>query len=352
MESIAEYLVLEPAGYPMTSILEEYPEIEDSGVFEHYAREQWKGVMAVKGDYLFDKRMYPDFAYKVKEVEPPGSVIGPNTSIIVRDSLDNAVPKIEFRSKVSFDDVIGQLSARQKCRLIERFLEEPEKFGKWAPRNILFYGPSGTGKTMFAKAIANKAQVPIIPVKATELIGEFVGEGARQIHQLYERAQEMAPCIIFIDELDAIALDRRHQELRGDVAEIVNALLTEMDGIVERPGICTIGATNRTDTLDPAVRSRFEEEIEFMLPNEQERYQIMESNIKTFPLEVVDVDLKSLARMTEGLSGRDLVEKVLKTALHKAITDDRENVTRGDFEASVKKIKKSGETLNPEKMYI
>ncbi|AFV25003.1 AAA ATPase [Methanolobus psychrophilus R15] len=352
VESTAEYLVLEPAGYPMTSILEEYPEIEDSGLFEHYARDQWKGVTATKGDYLFDKRMYPDFAYRVKEVEPPESVIGPDTSIIVRDMVDNTVPKIEFRSKVSFDDVIGQFSARQKCRLIERFLEEPEKFGKWAPRNILFYGPSGTGKTMFAKAIANKAQVPIIPVKATELIGEFVGEGARQIHQLYERAQEMAPCIIFIDELDAIALDRRNQELRGDVAEIVNALLTEMDGIVERPGICTIGATNRTDTLDPAVRSRFEEEIEFILPNEQERYQILESNISTFPLEVADVDLSSLAKMTEGLSGRDLVEKVLKTALHRAIIDDRDSVTQEDFENSIKRIRRVNEALNPEKMYI
>ncbi|MDK2834626.1 MAG: family ATPase [Methanolobus sp.] len=352
VESTAEYLVLEPAGYPMTSILEEYPEIEDSGVFEHYAREQWKGVVAVKGEYLFDKRMYPDFAYKVKEVEPPESVIGSNTCIIVRDLTDTVIPKMEFRSKVRFEDVIGQPSARQKCRLIERFLEEPEKFGKWAPRNILFYGPSGTGKTMFAKAIANKTEVPIIPVKATELIGEFVGEGARQIHQLYGRAQEMAPCIIFIDELDAIALDRRHQELRGDVAEIVNALLTEMDGIVERPGICTIGATNRTDTLDPAVRSRFEEEIEFVLPNEKERYQILESNIATFPLEVADLDLVSLARMTESLSGRDLVEKVLKTALHRAIIDDRESVTQDDFETSVKKLKKVNEALNPEKMYI
>jgi AAA family ATPase len=121
---------------------------------------------------------------------------------------------------------------------------------------------------------------------------------------------------------------------------------------VERPGICTIGATNRTDTLDPAVRSRFEEEIEFILPNEQERYQILESNISTFPLEVADVDLSSLAKMTEGLSGRDLVEKVLKTALHRAIIDDRDSVTQEDFENSIKKIKRVNETLNPEKMYI
>ncbi|WP_319508123.1 AAA family ATPase [uncultured Methanolobus sp.] len=351
-ECTAEFLVMEPAGYPMASILDEYPEITDPGVFEHYAREQWKGYKAHKGDYLFDRRMYPDFAYKVADVEPPGSVIGQNTHIIVRDTVASNVPTVEFRSDVTFDDVIGQQNARKKCKLIERFLEAPDKFGKWAPRNVLFFGPSGTGKTMLAKALANKAHVPIIPVKATELIGEFVGEGARQIHQLYERAQEMAPCILFIDELDAIALDRRHQELRGDVAEIVNALLTEMDGIVERPGVCTIGATNRTDTIDPAVRSRFEEEIEFTLPDEKERLEILESNVQTFPIPAKDVDLKAIAKMTGGLSGRDLVGKVLKTALHNVIIEDREGVTQDDLLASVKKLKNIPQPSNSDRMYI
>ncbi|WP_207205290.1 AAA family ATPase [Methanolobus psychrotolerans] len=351
-ECTAEFLVLEPAGYPMASILDEYPEIADPGVFEHYAREQWNGCTAHKGDYLFDGRMYPDFAYKVSDVEPPGSIIGLDTHIIVRDTVVSSAPAIEFRSDVTFDDVIGQQSARRKCKLIERFLESPEKFGKWAPRNVLFFGPSGTGKTMLAKALANKAHVPIIPVKATELIGEFVGEGARQIHQLYERAQEMAPCIIFIDELDAIALDRRHQELRGDVAEIVNSLLTEMDGIVERPGVCTIGATNRTDTIDPAVRSRFEEEIEFTLPDEKERLAILESNVQTFPIPVTDIDLKAISKMTEGLSGRDIVGKVLKTALHNVIIEDRESVTQDDLLASVKKLKNIQPPSNADRMYI
>ncbi|MDG6244022.1 MAG: AAA family ATPase [Methanolobus sp.] len=351
-ECTAEFLVLEPAGYPMASVLDEYPEISDPGVFEHYAREQWKGVIALKGDYLFDRRMYPDFAYKVTDVEPPESIIGQSTHIIVRDPVISSVPTVEFRSDVTFDDVIGQQNARKKCKLIERFLQAPEKFGKWAPRNVLFFGPSGTGKTMLAKALANKTHVPILPVKATELIGEFVGEGARQIHQLYDRAQEMAPCIIFIDELDAIALDRRHQELRGDVAEIVNALLTEMDGIVERPGVCTIGATNRTDTIDPAVRSRFEEEVEFTLPDEMERLAILESNVRTFPVPVKDVDLKVIARMTGELSGRDLVGKVLKTALHNVIIEDRENVTQDDLLASVKKIKNIQPPSNTDRMYI
>lgn len=351
-ECTADFLVLEPAGYPMASMLDEYPEITDPGVFEHYAREQWRGFTARKGDYLFDRRMFPDFAYKVTDVEPPESVIGQNTHIIVSEVLVTTTPVVEFRSDVTFDDVVGQQSARKKCKLIERFLEAPEKFGKWAPRNVLFFGPSGTGKTMLAKALANKTHVPIIPVKATELIGEFVGEGSRQIHQLYDRAQEMAPCIVFIDELDAIALDRRHQELRGDVAEIVNSLLTEMDGIVERPGVCTIGATNRTDAIDPAVRSRFEEEIEFTLPDEKERLAILRSNVRTFPIPVKDLDLPALAKMTEGLSGRDLVAKVLKTALHNVIIDEREHVTQDDLCSSLKKLKNIPVSGNADRMYI
>jgi AAA family ATPase len=351
IESTADLLVIRPMGYPLTGILDDEPVIEDPDVFEFYAREQWNGYVAREGDYLFDRRMYPDFAYKILDVEPPESVIGLYTSIIVSND-DNGIPAIEFKSDVTFEDVIGQNSARQKCRLIERFLENPERFGKWAPRNVLFYGPSGTGKTMLAKALANKAHVPILPIKATQLIGEFVGEGARQIHQLYDRAEEMQPCIIFIDELDAIALDRRYQELRGDVAEIVNALLTEMDGIEEREGVCTVGATNRAEALDPSVRSRFEEEIEFVLPDEEERLRILQMNVNTFPIPARDVNISKLAKMTAGFSGRDLVEKVLKTALHQAIMDDKDEVTGKYFENTILKLKKDDNSQVVNRMYI
>jgi len=352
VDSSAEFLILEPAGYPMASLLDDYPEIENPGVFEHYAREQWNGCVVCKGEYLFDKRMYPDFAYRVKEVEPPESVIAANTSIVVNDIETSSTSKVEFRTEITFDDVVGQQIARQKCKLIERYLEDPERFGKWAPSNVLFIGPSGTGKTMLAKALANKTHVPLLPVKSTDMIGEFVGEGSRQIHQLYDRAQDLAPCIIFIDELDAIALDRRNQELRGDVSEIVNALLTEMDGIVERPGVCTIAATNRPASLDPAVRGRFEEEIEFVLPDEYERYSILESNLATFPIDVDDIDLSYFASKTVGLSGRDIVEKFLKTALHLAIMDDGKVVSADDFNTSLKRISKPVAPLNPDGLYV
>ena len=338
-------------GYPLSGILDDEPQVENNDVFEYYARQQWNGYMVHKDEYLFDHRMYPDYAYKVIDVEPPDSIIGLHTSIIVEEA-ENDSSDFEFVSDVSIDDVVGQDAARQKCRLIERFLENPDKFGKWAPRNVLFFGPSGTGKTMLAKALAGKTDVPIIPVKATQLIGEYVGEGARQIHQLFDRAEEMAPCIIFIDELDAIALDRRNQELRGDVAEIVNALLTEMDGISGRSGVCTIGATNRAGSLDTAVRSRFEEEIEFILPDEDERRRIIESNIETIPLPVKNFDPSRLAKMTTGLSGRDIVEKVLKTALHQAIIDDKDKIIGQHFEDAALKLQKNNNSDVVNRMYI
>lgn len=348
----AELLVLKPEGYPLSGMIEDYPVIENKDVFECYAREQWSGCVVRKGEYLFDRRMFPDFAYRILEVEPAESVIDMSTSIVVSEEENDPLASTYIKNPVHFESVVGQELAKQKCRLIERFLEDPESFGKWAPRNVLFFGPSGTGKTMLAKALATKTEVPIIPVKATQLIGEYVGDGARQIHQLYDRAEEMAPCIVFIDELDAIALDRRFQELRGDVVEIVNALLTEMDGIDERAGICTIGSTNRVHSLDSAVRSRFEEEIEFVLPGVEEILQIFESNIATFPLEVGPCDFAVMAKKAVGLSGRDLVEKVLKTALHRAIIEDRNTVTEKDFEDALSKLIKKDESRNPDSLYV
>ncbi len=336
----ARYVLLRPAGYPLKSVFQDYPEVDDPRLFERYAREQWYGEMVRPGCYLFDRRLYPDFAFKVIKAHPRVSVVGSETKIVVERKKTEAA---RIKSEVSFDDVVGQLEARRKMRIVERFLEKPETFGKWAPRNILFYGPSGTGKTMMAKALSSETKVPIFPIKATSLIGEFVGEGSRQIHGLYQRAEQMAPCIIFIDELDAIALDRRYQDLRGDVSEVVNALLTEMDGIHSRKGVCTIAATNKIEFLDESIRSRFEEEIRFALPNAEERLAILEKNAETLPAEMGPMNLAALSRQTEGFSGRDLVEKVLKVALHGAIIDDVPIEQRHLEEAAAKAKKETNE---------
>jgi AAA family ATPase len=331
----AKYLRLRPAGYPLKSIFQEYPVVAEPRLFELYAREQWYGEAVRPGCFLFDRRLYPDFAFKVVAVYPRSSVVGSETTIIVEQKAEQ--PKVEYN--VDYEDIVGQEIAKRKIKIVERFLVEPEKFGKWAPRNILFYGVSGTGKTMIAKALATQTKVPLLPVKATSLIGEFVGEGAKQIHSLYEKAEQIAPSIIFIDELDAIALDRHYQDLRGDVSEIVNSLLTEMDGIQNRKGVCTIAATNKIELLDSSIRSRFEEEIEFKLPTADERRIILEKNAATLPVELDRVDLGAIAKLAEGLSGRDLTEKVLKSALHQAIFDDSK-IKHHNLEETILRIRK------------
>ncbi len=341
----AKFVVLRPAGYPLKIGGPcDFPELSEPKVFEHYAKEQWEGERAIKGCYLFDKRMFPDFAFEIKAVEPNDSVIGGPTVIIVeKPGQEESQPIPKMMGGVSFSDIIGQEEAKSKCKLIERYLHEPAKFGVWAPKNILFHGPSGTGKTMMAKALATETDVPLIPMKATQLIGEHVGEGARRIHMLYNQAEELAPCIIFIDELDAIALDRKHQDLRGDVSEVVNALLTEMDGIEDRIGVCTIGATNRISALDYSIRSRFEEEIQFKMPTLEERLLIFKHYSKTFPQQISSsVRFEQIARETNGLSGRDLVEKILKTALHRAIIEESEVLPK-HFEDALKQIPKTSE---------
>ncbi len=327
----ARFLLLRPAGYPLKSLFQEHPVVSNAKLFELYAREQWYGEAVRPGCYLFDRRLYPDFAFQVVKVYPKVSVVGSGTTIKVEQEAE---PKSTVDFDVHFEDVIGQETAKRKVRIVEKFLQDPERFGRWAPRNILFFGVSGTGKTMIAKALSTETKVPMLPVKATSLIGEFVGEGARQIHNLYEKAEEMAPCIVFIDELDAIALDRRYQDLRGDVSEIVNSLLTEMDGISRRIGVCTIAATNQIEVLDASVRSRFEEEIEFKLPNMDERLQLLEKNAATLPLKLENVNLQEIARMTEGFSGRDLVEKVLKASLHHAIMEEGD-ITQKHLEEAI-----------------
>ena len=168
---------------------------------------------------------------------------------------------------------------------------------------------------------------------------------------MYDKAEEISPCIIFIDEIDAIALDRKYQDLRGDVVEIVNALISEMDGISERIGICTIASTNRIESLDSSVRSRFEEEIEFILPSEKEIQQLIKNNINSFPIKPdIDFNINNLASYLNGLSCRDIIEKILKKTLHEAIIENYKKIPFELFKKSIENIKKSKVDIN--RLYI
>ena len=316
-------------------------EITDTALFEQYARDQWSGLVACEDSFLFDQKIIPDYAFKIVSVTPNNSIISDTTKIqIIIDDIDKNKDINTIKTNLTLSDIVGQENAKNKVKIIKKYIENPESFGLWAPKNILFYGLPGTGKTMLVKALANELDVPLYLIKATSLIGDHVRDSASKIHELFEKASKNSPSIIFIDEIDAIALHRIFQSLRGDVSEIVNSLLTEMDGISENTAVITIGATNNPSSLDYAVRSRFEEEIEFKLPNDKERFEIFENNIKTMPLKC-DLDINKLVKISKNMSGRDIKEKILKTSLHHAIANNKDEILMDDIDyaISVSKIK-------------
>lgn len=290
------------------------------------------GSAVRKGDYLFDQRIIPDYAFKVLKVLPRGEGVITEETIIEIETSEEEELKL---SLVTFQDIIGHLEVKRKCKVVMEFLKDPVKFGDWAPRNILFHGPPGTGKTMTAKALANETGSSLFLIRATDLIGEYVGDGSKRIHELFRKASNDAPAVVFVDELDAIGLDRSYQAVRGDVSEVVNALLTELDGLQDNKGVVTIAATNNPLILDSALRSRFEEEMEFKLPTKEERLEILQHYASRAPLKF-EVDLGEYAAMTDGYSGRDLKEKLLKAALHRAILENSTAVTKKHMEDALK----------------
>ena len=338
-KNYAELVVIRPVGYPFDfALMDEDIEIKNTKLFEEYARDQWLGLVVKEKSHLFDQKIIPDYGFEIVTAKPDNSIISDNTEIkIITDKIDNN-PVNKVKSNIVLSDIVGQETAKSKIKVIAKYLEDPESFGPWAPKNILFYGLPGTGKTMLVKALSNELDTQLYLIKATSLIGEHVGDASSKIHELYKKASENAPAIIFIDEIDAIALHRSFQSLRGDVSEIVNSLLTEMDGIEENESVITIGATNNPSSLDLAVRSRFEQEIEFKLPDYEERLLILENNLETMPLDY-DLDLEKIVKLTKGLSGRDIKEKILKTALHNAISSDSEIITMKNIDYALKSSK-------------
>lgn len=332
---------LKPAGYPLKDFSRSFPvNIASEKLFGIYSREQWMGATVEKGDYIFDQRLIPDFAFLVSGVLPRGRVmITESTRILLESGASRG-----NSYGVKLGDVVGHRLVKEKLKVIMHYLGWPEKFGEWAPRNLLFYGPPGTGKTMSAKALASETSSRLFMVRATELIGEYVGDGSKKIHELYSSAVDSAPAIIFIDELDAIGLSRVYQGVRGDVGEIVNALLSELDGLKVNTGVVTIASTNNAAMLDQALSSRFEEFMEFNLPTRKERLKILKLYSSRMPMRV-KANLKSYASRSRGFSGRDLKERLLKVALHRAILEQSSEVREEHLECALKQLRKeSGES--------
>ncbi|MFX0170437.1 MAG: AAA family ATPase [Candidatus Hodarchaeota archaeon] len=341
-------LVLIPVGYPLRG--EEatpFLTTDDPSLFQHYARSQWVGLIVKEGSFLFDSLLFPDYAFRAISVDPEDSQITKDTRITLQIEQKLEPPVTQKFENIRFSDVIGQITAKEKCKIISQFLSDEGLMQSiWAPRNILFWGPPGNGKTMTAKALSNETEHQMLLVKASDLLGVYVGDGARKIRNLYAEARKEAPAIVFIDELDAIGLKRTYQSIRGDVIEIVSALLGEMDGIEKNRGIVTIGATNQPKILDSAILNRFEELIEFKLPNEEERCEILRTYSNTSPIKFHDIRWEEIAQKTQGWSGRDLKEKIIKNSIHYAVLKKHSSISMSDLIHNLRKANILTESLS------
>jgi len=250
----------------------------------------------------------------------------------------------ENESKVTFKDVAGQASAKQEVQEIVEFLKNPKKFtdlGGKIPKGALLVGPPGTGKTLLAKAVAGEADVPFFSMSGSDFVEMFVGVGASRVRDLFRQAKEKAPCIIFIDEIDAVGRARSRGAAMGANDEresTLNQLLTEMDGFGTNSGVIILAATNRADILDKALlrAGRFDRQIHVDLPDLNERKEVFQVHLK--PLKIDDtVDIDLLARQTPGFSGADIANVCNEAALI-AARHGKEAVSKDDFISAVDRI--------------
>ncbi|HIP58259.1 MAG TPA: AAA family ATPase, partial [Archaeoglobus profundus] len=271
-----------------------------------------------------------DFKEALKEIEPSA----------MREVLVE-VPK------VTWDDIGGLEDVKREIReAVEWPLKYPEKFKKFGikpPKGVLLYGPPGTGKTLIAKAVANEANANFISVKGPELLSKWLGESEKAVRKIFKKARQVAPCIIFFDEIDAIAQTRGLDEGNRAVERVVNQLLTELDGLEELEGVVVIGATNRPDIIDPALLrpGRFDRLVYVRPPDKKSRLAIFKIHTRNMPL-ADDVNLEELAELTEGYVGAD-IEAVCREAVMLALRENinAEKVEMRHFLEALKKVKPS-----------
>lgn len=264
---------------------------------------------------------------------------GPNAMMFGKS---NAKVYVQSTEGIHFDDVAGEDEAKESLTEIVDYLHNPKKYtevGASMPKGLLLVGPPGTGKTMLAKAVAGEANVPFFSMSGSEFVEMFVGMGASKVRDLFKQAKEKAPCIVFIDEIDAIGKKRDGQIGGNDEREqTLNQLLTEMDGFEGNNGVIILAATNRPESLDPALTrpGRFDRRVPVELPDLAGREAILKVHAKKIRL-ADDVDFHTIARMASGTSGAELANIVNEAAL-RAVRSDRTFVTQADLEESIEVV--------------
>ena len=254
----------------------------------------------------------------------------------------NAKIYVQSTKGIRFDDVAGEDEAKESLAEIVDYLHNPQKYtdvGASMPKGVLLVGPPGTGKTMLAKAVAGEANVPFFSISGSEVVEMFVGMGASKVRDLFKQAKEKAPCIVFIDEIDAIGKKRDNQLSSNDEREqTLNQLLTEMDGFDDNNGVIILAATNRPESLDPALTrpGRFDRRVPVELPDLAGREAILKVHAKKIKTSD-DVDFHTIARMASGASGAELANMINEAAL-RAVRNNRTVVTEADLEESIEVV--------------
>ena len=266
---------------------------------------------------------------------------GPN-SLMFNMGGSSAKVYVKSADGIRFDDVAGEEEAKENLTEIVEYLHDPEKYrevGANMPKGVLLVGPPGTGKTMLAKAVAGEANVPFFSMSGSEFVEMFVGMGASKVRDLFKQAKEKAPCIVFIDEIDAIGKKRQGNVMGNDEREqTLNQLLTEMDGFEGNNGVIILAATNQPDALDPALTrpGRFDRRVPVELPDLKGREEILKVHAKKIKL-ADNVDFNKIARMASGASGAELANIVNEAAL-RAVRNGRKIVEEADLEESIEVV--------------
>ncbi len=286
---------------------------------------------------------------------------GGGASMMFNMGKSNAKIYVKSSDGIKFDDVAGEDEAKENLAEIVDYLHNPKKYeeiGASMPKGVLLVGPPGTGKTMLAKAVAGEADVPFFSMSGSEFVEMFVGMGASKVRDLFSQAKEKAPCIVFIDEIDAIGQKRDGRIGGNDEREqTLNQLLTEMDGFGGNTGVIILAATNRPETLDPALTrpGRFDRRVPVELPDLKGREAILRVHAKKVKI-AQNVDFERIARMASGASGAELANIINEAAL-RAVRDNRSEATQADLEESIEVViagyqKKNAILTDKEKMIV